>query len=238
VSDPFRNLRLYWHRARKTARITLDGVTVRSGPDQARAVRNGLYKRSYEAAERALVGGVLRPGDTVLEIGAGVGFVGLLCARLVTAGGAAGRVVSYEANSALAPVIAANYALNAAQPELRMRAITVDGAPVTFHTSDNVVSSSLYERAETQRKVTVESTALAEALAEIAPDVMVMDVEGAEADLLATGDLAPLRAAVIEMHPHIVGAQRIAALERSLAARGWQVTARRDLNVVLERDGA
>jgi hypothetical protein len=106
---------------------------------------------------------------------------------------------------------------------------------VTFHIGDNVVSSSLYQRAATQTAVTVESDALVAVLAEIAPDVLVMDVEGAEVDLLRDCDLGTVRAAIIELHPHIVGEERIAALLDSLAARGFTVTAHRDKNVLIER---
>lgn len=231
MADPFRNLRLNWHRARDTQRVTLDGVTLNSDAGQARAVRNGLFKRTYEGPERQLVARELRKGDTVLEIGAGIGFVGLLAARLV----APGRVVSYEANPALEEVIVANHALNAAKPELRMQAITRDGAPVTFHASDNVLSSSLFKRTETQHEITVDSVAMHDALQDIQPDVLVMDVEGAEIDLLATGELAPIRAAIVELHPHVVGEDRIEALLNSLSERGFEVAEQLVTNVLLRR---
>jgi hypothetical protein len=68
--------------------------------------------------------------------------------------------VSYEANPRLKPVIEANSALNPAHPELRMRAIPSGSALVTFHKSDIVVSSSLYQRTKTHTSVMVESVAL------------------------------------------------------------------------------
>jgi len=231
VGDPFRNLRLQYHRWRNTPIRALDGVRVHSGADQARAVRNGLYKNTYEDGERALLKAVLKPGDRVLEIGGGIGFVGLLATRLA----GPGSTVSYEANPKLEPVIRANYALNAAAPELRMRAITPDGKPVTFHQSDNVVSSSLYARAETQHQITVESDALDAALAELKPTVIVMDVEGAEVDLFAGVSLAGVRAMVVELHPHIVGQDRIDALLAGLAEDGFRVESQLRKNVLLRR---
>lgn len=233
MADPFRNLRLHWNRLVRTPMVTLAGVRLKSDLSQPRFVRDGLFKRTYEQAEQILLQQAVRPGDTVLEIGAGIGFIGLLSARLA---GPSGRVVSYEANPRLQPVIEANYALNALHPELRMRAITPDGAAVTFHIGENVVSSSLYQRAETQSAVTVPSDALDAALAELGPDVLVMDVEGAEVDLLALGDLAPVRAAVIELHPHVVGPERIDALLSGLSARGFTVARRLEKNVLLLRE--
>jgi hypothetical protein len=55
VSDPFRNIRLHWHRTVGTSEIVLDGIRLRSGTDQPTAIRNGLYKGNYELAERQLL---------------------------------------------------------------------------------------------------------------------------------------------------------------------------------------
>lgn len=232
MADPFRNLRLYWHRLRNTQRVTLDGVQLNTDASQVKQVRSALFKRSYEGPERMLVQRVVRPNDTVLEIGAGIGFVGLLCARLA----APGRVVSFEANPVMEPVIVANYALNPVAPELRMRAVTRDGTPVRFHTSDNVISSSLYARAETGSEVIVPSKALTDVLAEIEPDVLVMDVEGAEVDLLDGPEMQSVRAAIVELHPHVVGEDRIAQMLQALAQRGFAVRAEVENNVVLSRE--
>jgi FkbM family methyltransferase len=230
VSDPLRNLRLHWHRLIGTREIVLDGIRVGAGHDQTTTVRNGLYKGNYEAAERSLLKRHLRPGERVLEIGGGIGFVGLLAARI----SGAGNVLTYEANPALEPVIRANHARNPVAPELRMRAITTDGAPVTFHQSDNVVSSSIYDRAEADRSLTVPSDAFAAVLAEWRPDLVVMDVEGYEVDLLATPPEGPTRL-LVELHPHVVGEDRIAAMLSGLAAAGFEVTERQHKNVLLTR---
>ncbi|MBF9049684.1 FkbM family methyltransferase [Roseobacter sp. HKCCD9010] len=232
MADPFRNLRLYWHRMMKTSLITMDGVRVHADADRVpRPVRNGLFKGTYEDAERALMARVLKSGCKVLEIGGGIGLVGLIAARIA----GSGQVTSYEANPLMKPMIEANYALNSIAPDLRMKAITVDGKPVSFHQSDNVISSSLYQRAETQTTVTVESDALADVLVELAPDVVIMDVEGAEIDLLANLSLDGVKALVVELHPHIVGQQKIDNLLASLAERGFETTGNMRNNVLLER---
>ncbi|MGP1355616.1 FkbM family methyltransferase [Roseicyclus sp.] len=233
MANPFRNVLLNYHRLRNTAFVTLDGVRLHSADGRVpRAVRNGLYKQTYEDAERRLLQTVLRPGDRVLEIGAGIGAVGLLAARI--AGGA--NVLSYEANPDLAPVIEANYALNAERPRLRMKAVTTDGAPVVFHQADNVLSSSVHARREARRTVTVESDSLSAVLAEFAPDVLVMDVEGAETALLAGAPLHGIRAIVLELHPHIVGQEAIDTLSAALNAGGFSERARDRKTVLLTRD--
>jgi FkbM family methyltransferase len=230
MTDVFRNVRLHWHRFRATEKTTLDGVTVYSGPFQAMMVRNGLYKGNYEGPERELLLRHLRKGERVLEIGAGIGLIGLLATRIA----GAGNVLSYEANPSLEPIIRANYALNAAAPELRMKAVTTDGAPVTFHQCDNVISSSIYDRAEAARRIQVQSDALSDVLAEWRPDLLVMDVEGYEVDLLANFP-DRLRYLLIELHPHVVGEDRTEALLSHLADGGFKVTERLLNNAFLSR---
>lgn len=230
VTDPFRNVRLHWNRLTGTREVTLDGIRLGSGPDQPTTIRNGLYKGYYEAAERELLKRHLEPGNRVLEIGGGIGFVGLLAASIA----GSGNVLTYEANPVLEPIIRANHARNAVAPELRMRAITTDGAPVTFHQSDNVISSSIYDRREANREIRVESDAFADVIAEWRPDMIVMDVEGYEVDLLATPPSGPGKL-LIELHPHVVGEDRIGALLQSLEEGGFEVVEQVQKNVLLGR---
>jgi FkbM family methyltransferase len=229
-ADPFRNVKLHWHRLRKTSRITRDGITLNSDASVSSTVRNGLYKGGYEAAERMLLKRHLKPGQRVLEVGAGIGFVGLLATRIA----GAGNVLSYEANPGLEPVIRANYALNSPVPDLRMRAVTTDGAPVVFHRSDNIVSSSIYDRPEASQRMEVQSDALEDVIAEFRPDLLILDVEGYEVDLLASPPDGPSKY-LIELHPHVVGKDRIDAMLRKMQDAGLKVVDRRDSNVVLAR---
>lgn len=233
MSDLFRNVRLHWHRLRGTREVILDGIRLGSGPDQSMAVRNGLYKGNYEAAERDLLKRHLKPGTRVLEIGGGIGFVGLLAASIA----GPGNVLTYEANPLLETAIRANHARNAVAPDLRMRAITTDGAPVTFHQSDNVISSSIYDRVEAERKIEVQSDAFANAVSDWRADMVVMDVEGYEIDLLATPPEGPTQL-LVELHPHVVGEDRIGSMLDHLIEQGFEITEQQHKNLLLTRRAA
>ena len=212
--------------------VTLDGITVVAEKGALpRVVRKALLHDTYELQERKLMLRVLKPGMRVLEIGTGIGFVSLLAAR------AAGpeNVFCYEANPTLEPLIRRNYALNGLQPTLTMRAVTVDGAPVTFFQNDNIISSSLIDRKHESRKVTVESVAFETLLEQHDPEVLVMDVEGAEVDILGASQLRNIRHIVIELHPHIVGDAKIAALEDHLQAIGFSVGEREHKTAYFKR---
>ena len=231
--NPMRNVSLHWHRLRRTRQRVLDGVRLTTDPALVpHRVRNFLFKNTYEDAERALVSRAVRAGDRVLEVGGGIGFVGLLCARLA---GASGSVLSYEANPNLEPVIRANYALNPVRPELRMKAMSRDSGPVSFHVAENVLSSSMRARPEAEREVTVDSDALRDVLAEHRPDILVMDVEGAEIDLLPGADLSLVRALILELHPHVVGQEAIDGLLADLRAQGFAIRTKARSNVLMER---
>jgi FkbM family methyltransferase len=227
-----RNLKLHWRRLRDLRVLRLHGVQVRCGPDDVpRSVRSALFKESYEAYECELVKRILRPGDRVLEIGTGIGLVSLVATRLA----GEGNVLSCEANPEMEAVIRANYALNGWTPNLRMQAVTADGGPLTFYRNDNILSSSAFDRQIDGHEITVPSVALAEVIAAHRPSVLVMDVEGSEVELLPAADLSGIRAVIVEMHPHIVGPEKIMALVAQMAAQGLQLAETRHKTFLLAR---
>src|SRR5437868_9173816 len=99
----------------RTTRV--DGCRVSTRPDLVPwNIRKGLYNRAYEAPERSLVRATLERGDRVLEIGACAGVVSVLCAAIV----GADKLLSYEANPAMEPLIRENFRLNRLTPNVRM----------------------------------------------------------------------------------------------------------------------
>lgn len=212
-------LRVLWRRLVRPREIVAHGIRIDTSARLPRQIRVGLYKGRYEAPELAMIERILRPGLRVLEIGAGIGFVGLAATRLC----GAGAVTSFEANPMLEGIIRDNYARNDLEPDLHMKAVTVDGAPISFYRSDNIVSSSVFGRSVPGERITVESEAIGAVLERVDPDVIIIDVEGAEVDLLALDDFRRVHAIVAELHPHIVGEEAIRRLVAHLAARGFHL---------------
>jgi FkbM family methyltransferase len=228
----FRGPRLALHRLLGRKTTTLDGLTVICDPALVpRSVSTAIIKGSYERPERELARAAIRSGDRVVEVGSGVGIVGLLCNRLA----GPGNVLSFEASAALEGIIRANFALNGLEPRLRLRAVTSDGAPISFFRDDNVISSSVFDRGLNATKVFVESDPLDRVLAEERADVLVMDVEGAEIDLLTRANLISLREIIVELHPHIVGEAAVEAMIVSICAQGFRETGRIHKNIRLSR---
>jgi FkbM family methyltransferase len=213
-----RNIRKGFRRLVNTKTVSIDGVTVSTAANAiGKRLRDGLFKGTYEQPERELVRAALTPNDRVLEIGGGIGFVSLLCAKIC----GPQNVLTYEANPAMAKVIQHNYELNALTPNLRSRAITAKGGDITFFVNDNIISSSVHERKD-GRAQTVPADALDEIIAEWKPTALVMDIEGAETNVLAQSNLSGVQKIIVELHPHITGEPAIVTLKTHLQKLGFR----------------
>jgi FkbM family methyltransferase len=213
-----RNVRKGFRRLFNVKTITLDGIVVATDLETlGKQVRDGLFKGTYEEPERILIRQALQANDRVLEIGGGIGFVSLLCAKIC----GPANVLTYEANPLMIETIQANYALNGIAPTLRAKAITAREREVTFFVNDNIISSSLHERKE-GRAQTVAADPLDEVIAEWKPTAIVMDVEGAETTILTASALRGVKKLILELHPHIVGADAIAKMVQHLNKLGFR----------------
>lgn len=211
--------------------ILIDGV--RLSTDEAavpKNIRKLLLEKNYETEERELVNASLQNGDRVLEIGAGIGFVGIACAKIC----GSEKVLSYEPNPRMKPLIETNYALNGMQPNLRSKVVATAPGELNFYFSDSVLSSSLVDRDQGAAS-RVEADGISDVIEEFRPTAIVMDAEGAEIDLLRACDLGNVRTIVVEMHPHIVGAEQITALSRYLETLGFEKTGQRGKTHLLAR---
>ncbi|WP_102107732.1 FkbM family methyltransferase [Oceaniglobus roseus] len=222
-----RSLREYWHRLRRPDRLTYRGLTVPIDRDFVpKAVVKQLLRDDYETPEIDAALALVRPDDRVLEIGSGLGVVSGLVARRLSSG----RVLTFDANPHLQPRLAALHRLNAiSNVETRhgilMRA---PSAPtVTFHLNRHFPEGSVAGGAGTVEAIEVPVHDWDGVRADFAPNVLICDIEGAEADLLVGAELGGIRALVIELHPEVVPAPRLAALETFLGKAGF--TPRPDL---------
>lgn len=213
--------------------ITLNGVTLTADlADVPKSIRKQLYQKSYETQELNLISEALQPRDRVLEVGAGIGFIGIACAKIC----GAGNILSYEPNPAMKPVIEKNYALNGLTANLRSKVLATAPGEVEFFFDDGVLSSSLIDR-QHGGATQVQADAISEVVESYAPTVLVMDVEGAEIDLLRSCNLGQIHKIIIELHPHIVGADKIEALCNFLVDNGFKVRNRYGKSYWFNRPG-
>lgn len=214
-----RIIRAQIRRRLKPDVITIEGLKITTNlGDVTKTIRKALYRETYEAPERRLLKEIVAPGDRVLEVGAGVGLVSLTCARIC----GAENVLSYEPNPGMRPIIEKNFALNGMTPNLRSKALTTSPGTVDFYFAENIYSSSLYDRGLGE-KTPVPCDAISDVFAEFKPNVIVMDIEGAEVDLLPSCDLSAIDKIIVEMHAHVVGAEKVQDLVSYLEGQGFSL---------------
>lgn len=219
-----RSIRYRWHQLIRTQKIQISGVFISTAPsDVARRIRKALFNGTYEDQERFFVKKYVKKTSRILEIGCGIGLVSLVARKICTDG----FIISYEANPQMEALIKKNYALNNLVPNLEMRAVSTDGKKVEFYIDPEVLSSSLFDRRMSHKKAIVESDALGDILNKIKPDTIIMDVEGAEVDLLGSSKLASVTQMIIETHPHIVGDNKISQLNKKLEILNFKEMERR-----------
>jgi FkbM family methyltransferase len=212
-----RKIKVKTRKFRRPRVIEISGVTL--DVDRRRlpkSVVRALYKETYEDREAALVQHVLTPDDRVLEIGAGIGFISLLCAKRC----GAASVLSYEANPDNEALIRRNFELNDLHPQLRNRAIACSNDERELFIEPNILSTGFINRGHGRAKV-VQCDAIADVVQEFQPNCLVMDVEGAEIDLLPAAPLEGITKIILETHARIVGDAAIRGLDIYLQSQGF-----------------
>lgn len=199
------------------------GVRVPHSPYLNETRIKRIEEARYEGEEIAGALTVVREGDRVLEMGAGLGIVGGVIAHNAKPE----AVLSFEANPNLIEHIRALHALNGLEDRMEVRNQVLLSAPdrpdsVTFNITPSFLGSSLIEnekRATTQ--VDIPTASFAEVKAEFRPDVLVLDIEGGELDLLEHVDFEGIRAVVIEFHPGAYGKTGTQRCKDLLRAAGF-----------------
>lgn len=182
-------------------------------------IERPMRKNRYEGGECAALRRILRAGDRVLELGAGVGLLSTV-AGLVPG---IGSVTTVEANPDLIPLIRETHRLNGvATVDLRNGVATAEpGAEIDFYLRADFWASSMEPDSRAYvRKVRLRRYDLPALIAELNPTVIVSDIEGGELGLFDAADLSGVRAMVVEFHPKVYGQPALDRIIAILAAKG------------------
>jgi FkbM family methyltransferase len=203
-SAPFTKLRrfpvigpgLRWASAKLFPRDALTWVQVQRGAAQGIWLHlNPRTGRDYfngevEPEVQSVLRKYLRPGMTVYDIGANIGFFSLLAARLVAP---AGRVTAFEADPEIVARLRENVGRNQGAPiSVEEKAVWSSSSPVFFARVDAEVSPDrgLGHVIDNDAERSAPSTIRVEAVSveeyvrkSAAPDFIKCDVEGAEVEV-------------------------------------------------------
>ncbi|MEQ6203719.1 FkbM family methyltransferase [Sulfitobacter sp. HNIBRBA2951] len=197
-------------------------------------LRTALRDNRYEAKEANNVLKLVRDEDTVIELGAGIGFMSTLLAtrRKIH------NVFAFEANPALIPYIQSVHKANdLTNAHITHGILGKRNGSTSFYVRENLLSSSMAplegDTPENCEKVKVDVLNASHVLKEIKPNILIADIEGAEADLLPAMDLTGLRGAMIELHPQYIGPEGVNAVFRAMMDAGLAYYARGSTNKVV-----
>jgi FkbM family methyltransferase len=215
---------MVWLRLKKKTHIDFQGLPVpinRSG--MTKGVLIQLARNDDEMPEIRGLQLAIRPGDRVLELGSGLGIITALAAR---ATGPGGRVLAFEAIPDMIPDTR-EFITKAgiSNVEIRNAVLVPQGSEDQtrqFHVSTSFQSSSMLGSAVQRPKgvINVPTQRANDLLANFDPDVLICDIEGAEAELIPALDVRGIRAAVIELHPDRLSAEQIFGIHAAMARQG------------------
>ena len=166
-----------------------------------------INEAGYEGQEIKAALHLVKEGDIVLELGAGIGVVSGVIAHNCKPK----KIVSYEANPNLIPHIKELHKINKLTRvnSVRNKVLISDpNAPATmpFFVHKSYLGSTLVgEAINSANTVDIKVDKFNTVVKELNPNVLVMDIEGGELDLLRHADLSGFRSIIIEYHPKIYG---------------------------------
>ena len=200
------------------------GVRVPPSPFLTETRIERIAQERYEGDEIAGALAVVRPGDRVLEMGAGLGVVGAVTAKNARPA----AVLSFEANPELIPHIRALHRENGLEDIIELRNAVLVSAPdrpatTPFHLHNSFLASSLIDPpGRDTQSVEVPTADFDATMRAFRPDVLLMAIEGGELEFLKHADLGGVRAVVLEFHPGVYGKAGMQACKSILKTAGFE----------------
>jgi FkbM family methyltransferase len=196
------------------------------------AIRAAILAGRFEAEEASQIPSIVRPGDRVLEIGAGIGFISTLISRQRRVA----QVIAVEANPHLIGYMERLHAANRVRKVRRVNAVLTNEAraSATFYLRRDFWMGSLAAGPNPfVGTVEVPTMSLDGLLREDGIDLVVCDVEGAETVLFQGADLSGVDRIFLEMHDHVTGLSGVRGLFATLAGHGFVYDPRHSLGSVV-----
>lgn len=201
---------------RKPRRVRIHGVAVAVDPAWPPRLIEGLYRAHYENWEARVLEATLRPDDRYFEVGASIGV--MMTAACAIVGDR--NVTAVEADPALVEIAANTAAQNGFAPKIINAILGEDEQSRPFYVADDFWESSLAPTVGA-RQIVIPGRRFLTELDRADATYLMVDIEGAEIELLSCVLPASVRAVCLEMHPDLVGHRSVQELLQHLMAQGF-----------------
>lgn len=164
----------------------------------------------------------VQPGDTVLELGAGLGLGSILAMRL-----GAKKAIAVEPNPVMQHAINRNAEINKVDIEVRHGCVVpgqVQGE-TTFHIVEEAWASNIFDHLVEERieSLTVPVINAAKLVEQYQPQVLALDIQGAELGLFTTLSLENVRDIILASHTPLTGEKATAETLATLHRLGFEL---------------
>lgn len=198
------------------------GLEVPVSPDHVPVpVLRQIRRNDYERPEIGALLKLVRPGDRILELGAGLGIVSSVAVRSATGV----SVRSYEANPRMVDCVKHLHERNGITAVDVQNAIVLpdpESDALEFHIHKYFPQSSLHRDDLTIETVSVPTVDFNDVVREIRPTFLLCDIEGGEARLFEGIDLTGIRVIAIELHPDVIGKEALGRIFRTCLDAGFE----------------
>lgn len=195
------------------------GVNVPIWPSEVSGeIWDALISGSYEAKEARWISRAIRRGDRVLELGTGLGIITSLIAAIEGV-----QVWSFEANPDTAKLAKRVVDANCGDNVQVMNGMLAAGPPQEFlfyMRPDLWMSSTIAGQGPYEHVLKITSSDVDAFVRRHGINAMVMDIEGAELDLLQEAELPGIERVFLELHDHLYGLAGISSISGAMAAKG------------------
>ncbi|MBQ0804410.1 MAG: FkbM family methyltransferase [Sulfitobacter sp.] len=205
-------------------RATLHNVEILGGRHLKRRILETMIDGSFEKPEIDAGLGCIKPGDRVIEMGAGSGTVGAILTKNIPDV----QIMWFEANPNLLPAINELYAHNGLTDRntVQNKAVVAGkDAPKTidFFVRKNFLGSRVFaENNEPDvEEVKVKTIQYEKLRKDFRHNVLMMDIEGAELDFLRGADLSDVDLVIIELHRKVYHRPGMQECKRAFADQGF-----------------
>lgn len=179
---------------------------------------NALRSGEYEANEARRVRRAIRPGDRVLELGSGLGVITSIIAAIDGV-----FVWSFEADPETVRLARRVIDTNCGANVILANGILAAGparSVAFYQRADFWMSSTFARQGPYERVVEVETGNIDAFIKQHRINALVMDIEGAELELLQHADLPGVERVFLELHDYLYGLGGVREISMALASKG------------------
>lgn len=207
-----------------------------SEKDVSPIIWKAIQSGEYEAKEAHSVIRILRAGDRIVELGSGLGVITSIMARIPDV-----SIWSFDANPDLITLARRVADANGVKNAIFEHRLLSAGPPsehVFFIRRDFWMSSLLEQQGPYESKILIESSNLDNFIESHSVNVLVMDIEGAERDLLSLACLNGIDRVFLELHDHLYGLSGVRCIFASMDRLGFSYDPRGSIGacVLFTRD--